>query len=774
MKKVVALAVAGMAGAAWFAHGGSASGPEPTAAGPASQPSGTVERVQGRSTSASLMPVAPSRLDAAGTGIATGPDRGDLVRYAGPTREEGPVTLHPVAVSEAHAIAATVGGILHFITPDGQQLAIRYDRRSESADGNWSWIGHVESMDPRRKAVFTFGPTAVFGSIPRPDGSTLKLTTRAGATYVAVIDSARFDTPAWGDDAVEASGFAAQAADALALRTAEQAVAAATVAATAAEAKTLDLVAGYSKSLADGLGGSAAGATRLSFLVEMANQVLENTGVDGRIRLVKAIQVNYADDHAVDRSFDDLTSGTHSSLRPIRDARETYGGDLVSLVVKFTANSGICGLGNWRTTNGELSGGAYSTVADGWVWDSNGWGTGCSDDTLAHEIGHNLGLNHNADEGGIYPYANGYESVAGNFHDVMNYGLEGTDSVLMFTNPLLKCGAMNLPCGNAATADAARALARTIPIAAAFRSTKVAIGGLQTVSGRVNEQNKDDLVFADNDAATLHAWLMVGTDRRARLAGESVNGSWRLVGSGDLDGDGRVDLLWQSASGELFAGRTRGGIAGIGYAGLGKAGSWEGWHVGGVGDVDGDGKDDILFVNPLRKRYMTWLMDGTRIRRKNASVAYNAAYTLVAHGDFNGDGKLDVLWQRPNTTLRIWLGDGRTLSARNGELGEKPASGYTVAGAGDVTGDGKDDILVVNASRNRAAFWTVSGMKVTRRNASVATLPGASLLTTGDLSGDRKLDLVWKTPAGDVWAWLGDGRVLNARTRKIGSIHDLD
>src|SRR5690606_29208940 len=128
-----------------------------------------------------------------------------------------------------------------------------------------------------------------------------------------------------------------------------------------------------------------------------------------------------------------------ASLRPLREERERVGADLVSLVRRFNnAEHEGCGvawlLGGDQTqiTPGHESFG-YSVISD-----SNGTlgadgGHYCRDETLMHELGHNLGSAHDIatvnSEGseGRYPYSHGYKTgaAAGNFYTVMAYGDNG-------------------------------------------------------------------------------------------------------------------------------------------------------------------------------------------------------------------------------------------------------------------------------------------------------------------------------------------------------------
>ena len=87
------------------------------------------------------------------------------------------------------------------------------------------------------------------------------------------------------------------------------------------------------------------------------------------------------------------------------------------------------------------------------------------------------------------------------------------------------------------------------------------------------------------------------------------------------------------------------------------------WQIG-TGDFNGDGKSDILWQDDDGTPAI-WLMDGTtpRSAAPSARPIRDRAGTIEGTGDFNGDGKSDILWQDDDGTAAIWLMDGTNVTS---------------------------------------------------------------------------------------------------------------
>ena len=89
---------------------------------------------------------------------------------------------------------------------------------------------------------------------------------------------------------------------------------------------------------------------------------------------------------------------------------------------------------------------------------------------------------------------------------------------------------------------------------------------------------------------------------------------WHVKGTGDFNGDGFSDILWQDDSGEVSIWEMN-GTSVIGAASIGNPGP--SWHALGTGDFNGDGRADILWQNSSGQ-VVTWEMNGTSLISSNS------------------------------------------------------------------------------------------------------------------------------------------------------------
>ncbi|BAV95971.1 FG-GAP repeat domain-containing protein [Lysobacter enzymogenes] len=173
-------------------------------------------------------------------------------------------------------------------------------------------------------------------------------------------------------------------------------------------------------------------------------------------------------------------------------------------------------------------------------------------------------------------------------------------------------------------------------------------------SGDIDGDGVDDLLWRDNANTVVAAWAMSHVEVRAGKA-YHLPPSWRIAGSGDFDGDGRLDLIWTDGRKmKLWSGRKN-----LSFAESAMSGYPVGWELAGTGDVDGDGRADLFWRRADLNAFVVWYMDGGR-RTGGDSYTVDASWRVLDSGDFDGDGKTDLVWTN-GTLMQLWQSKGRSF-----------------------------------------------------------------------------------------------------------------
>ncbi|WP_158884735.1 protease pro-enzyme activation domain-containing protein [Rhodanobacter sp. L36] len=125
----------------------------------------------------------------------------------------------------------------------------------------------------------------------------------------------------------------------------------------------------------------------------------------------------------------------------------------------------------------------------------------------------------------------------------------------------------------------------------------------------------------------------------------------------DVNGDGYADIVW--TSGQTFVNDVQIWIndQNGGFVKSKVAGRAKNFTLYGAGDIDGDGKTDLIWTNPQTHQMMWWLMNGTQVvAQQTRSFGPNESMAGIA--DYDGDGRADILWLNTNGTVTEWLSTG--------------------------------------------------------------------------------------------------------------------
>jgi hypothetical protein len=251
----------------------------------------------------------------------------------------------------------------------------------------------------------------------------------------------------------------------------------------------------------------------------------------------------------------------------------------------------------------------------------------------------------------------------------------------------------------------------------------------------------------------------------------SLDGETPLTG--DFNGDGKDDIVTftQGASADVFVGLS----TGTGFLGGVK---WQDFfsldgEVPAVGDVNGDGMDDIVSFtrNHLGDVYVALSTGSGFLGGAKWQDFFGLAGESPGVADVNGDGRDDIVTFSQGGTADVFVG----LSTGSGFLGgakwhDAFGIGLEAPRLGDFNGDGAADIATFT-NDNAAGVWVALS---DRRGSFVNAgrwhdffAPYGEFPYVGDFNGDGRTDATTFTrvPSADVYTALSTGSAFGAAVK---------
>jgi Metallo-peptidase family M12 len=321
----------------------------------------------------------------------------------------------------------------------GSGYVAELDEIRQQEMGASVWVGRLRGMDIRNRVLITETDGHTFGRIATPDGI-WQIASFDGRQEIVFVGNGLSNRWRENDTVVHDT-----------LATTHEVIAEAPPDGTSMVAVgsngTVDIAVYYSQSFS-GLWGIASGG-RVQYLIAFLDQALIDSDTGLRARLVFHDGVTLTDDAAdqaqtlanISGNTDDEAPTITQDLSALRAVRTTHGADLVTVLQRAQNGHGGCGiaglLGSMQapTDAGDINANwapqGFSVNGD---WQGAGADTSfCSDPTLAHEIGHNLGFAHNVENSGVGSgvrnFANGHR-VDCEWLTIMSYptGSNGTNA----------------------------------------------------------------------------------------------------------------------------------------------------------------------------------------------------------------------------------------------------------------------------------------------------------------------------------------------------------
>ncbi len=278
-------------------------------------------------------------------------------------------------------------------------------------------------------------------------------------------------------------------------------------------------------------------------------------------------------------------------------------------------------------------------------------------------------------------------------------------------------------------------------------------------------QRDVDCSGSSNPNAPMLWWEYCAPDHWVKHTVGTGYRSWASGGSADFDGDSWTDVVvgdsWFKNPG----------------AGVRTAAQWSRFGTGAppnveeitVGDVSGDGKLDVLYVvNSIKPQWWTPGTDATKMWINGATLLYNQQQGGFI-GDLDGDGRNDILvgdrwWYRSSApgTSAMWA--AMAIPAAPAFASGGSANGTApITYMGDLDGDGDLDIVVQQHWGSKVAWFANADGKGTMWTAHLIVGPGGAFpaktrnilhgLLVYDFDNDGDLDVFSGENQGSLWIY---------------------
>ncbi len=226
-----------------------------------------------------------------------------------------------------------------------------------------------------------------------------------------------------------------------------------------------------------------------------------------------------------------------------------------------------------------------------------------------------------------------------------------------------------------------------------------------------NGDGKPDLLWQNAATRQAGVWYMGGPEgnllQGSNWLSEAGIPGWTIAGAGDFNGDGKRDLVWQNDGSHQIVVWHMGGEQGnlFQWEEWLSAAAVPDWRVVSVGDWNGDGRPDLIWQNDATRQVIVWYMDGSG-RWDWLSSEGVAGWSVVGSSDFNRDGRLDLVWQNDvGRQVVVWYGGSTDWNW----LTSDSVAGWRIAGTGDFNSDGSPDLLWQSDSMESIIIWYLGG-----------------------------------------------------------------
>ena len=251
-----------------------------------------------------------------------------------------------------------------------------------------------------------------------------------------------------------------------------------------------------------------------------------------------------------------------------------------------------------------------------------------------------------------------------------------------------------------------------------------------------NADNRTDLVWRHDLSGQNVLWYMNGVNL---VTGDFTNpqtltdNNWKIVGTNDFNGDGRPDFLWRHlVSGQNVVWYMNGANLISGTFTNPTSLTDVRWKMVGTGDFNLDGRADILWRHDNSGENVLWYMNGVNLVSgtfTSPPTLTDVRWKMAGVADFNRDGKVDILWHHNQVgQIVLWYMDNNVLlSGTFATPNGLSDIGWQVVAVGDYNFDERPDIVWRHQVSGQNVVWYMNN----------ATMTGGSFTNPSALSDTR-------------------------------------
>ena len=264
--------------------------------------------------------------------------------------------------------------------------------------------------------------------------------------------------------------------------------------------------------------------------------------------------------------------------------------------------------------------------------------------------------------------------------------------------------------------------------------------------GDVNSDGRLDIITANRDSSTVSVLLNTTVSGSTTPTFQTQvpfstgsNSSPRSVALGDVNGDGKLDIITANNNDNTVSVLLGNGNGIFQTQVPFSTGSNSSPRAVTLGDVNGDGNLDIITANDSNASASVLLGNGNGTFKGQQTLAVGSNPRAVTLGDVNGDGNLDIITANfADNSVSVLLGNGNgTFKGQQIFATNRP---YSVT-LGDVNGDGRLDITTASYSFDNASVLLGNGNGTFKTQATFAVGDGPLAVALGDVNGDGRLDI---------------------------------